>query len=209
MLEIKTHQLGKRFNREWIFRNLNYTFLAGERWAVVGPNGSGKSTLLQVLSGIMPLTEGKILYNIDNQEIEIDDWYRQIVIAAPYLELIEEFSTLEMLDFHRKFKPFKLNITVSEIIDSIELQPHKPIKYFSSGMKQRLKLALAFYSDTNLVMLDEPTSNLDTRWTEWYQVQMAQISQHQIVIVCSNLQHEYESCENILDLRTDGQVRRY
>ena len=198
MFEIKTQNLGKRFNREWIFRNLNLHLSQGERLAVVGPNGSGKSTLLQVLSGAMPQSEGVIEYKSENQAIEIDDWYKKMIIAAPYLELIEEFSTLEFLDFHQKFKSFKNNRSSQEIIDSIELPSHKPIKYFSSGMKQRLKLAIAFYSDVPLVLLDEPTSNLDSRWSGWYQQEVSQLSDSQLVIICSNIEKEYEICKKVV-----------
>ena len=198
MFEIKTQNLGKKFNREWIFRNLNLHLSQGERLAVVGPNGSGKSTLLQVLSGAMPQSEGMIEYKSENQAIEIDDWYKKMIIAAPYLELIEEFSTLEFLDFHQKFKSFKNSRNSQEIIDSIELPSHKPIKYFSSGMKQRLKLAIAFCSDVPLVLLDEPTSNLDSRWSGWYQQEVSQLSGNQLVVICSNIEKEYEICEKVV-----------
>ena len=198
MFEIKTQNLGKKFNREWIFRNLTLHLSQGDRLAVVGPNGSGKSTLLQVLSGAMPQSEGIIEYKFENQAIEIDDWYKKMIIAAPYLELIEEFSTLEFLDFHQKFKSFKNNRNSQEIIDSIELPSHKPIKYFSSGMKQRLKLAIAFYSDVPLVLLDEPTSNLDSRWSGWYQQEVSQLSGNQLVIICSNIEKEYEICKKVV-----------
>ena len=198
MFEIKTQNLGKKFNREWIFRNLTLHLSQGDRLAVVGPNGSGKSTLLQVLSGAMPQSEGIIEYKFENQAIEIDDWYKKMIIAAPYLELIEEFSTLEFLEFHQKFKSFKNNRNSQEIIDSIELPSHKPIKYFSSGMKQRLKLAIAFYSDVPLVLLDEPTSNLDSRWSGWYQQEVSQLSGNQLVIICSNIEKEYEICKKVV-----------
>jgi ABC-2 type transport system ATP-binding protein len=104
---------------------------------------------------VMPLTEGKIIYQLGNQTIEEDKWYKQLVIAAPYLELIEEFTLSELLDFHTGFKPFKEGISKNELIESLELETSrdKAIKYFSSGMKQRLKLALAFYSTSPLPTL--------------------------------------------------------
>lgn len=200
MFEIITEQLAKKFNREWIFRNLSISLKQGDRLAIVGPNGSGKSTLLQVLSGVMPHSEGKTEYWFKNQKIEVDDWYKYLIIAAPYLELIEEFSSKEFLDFHQKFKSLKPKHNTKQIIDWIELPAHKPIKYFSSGMKQRLKLAVAFCSDTPLLLLDEPTSNLDTHWTAWYQNEVSQLSDSQIVVICSNVEKEYEICKKILDI---------
>jgi ABC-2 type transport system ATP-binding protein len=202
-VSILTTNLGKRFNREWIFRNVNLKLESGQRYAFVGPNGCGKSTLLQVLSGVIPLTEGGIVYQSSQKEvIAIDNWYKNIVIAAPYLELIEEFSPLELLQFHEGFKPFKNSVSAAQIIANIELDSsrHKPIKYFSSGMKQRLKLALAFWSDVPVVMLDEPTSNLDARWASWYLDEVQKLDNAQIVLICSNMPNEYAFCEKVIVL---------
>lgn len=201
-MHIFIDQLGKRFNREWIFRNFSHHLQSGKSYTFVGPNGSGKSTLLQVLSGATPSSEGKINYVIDNQTTEEDKWYKQLVIAAPYLELIEEFTLTELLNFHAGFKPLKPSISQAQIIDQLELtaSKDKAIKYFSSGMKQRLKLALAFYSDVPVVMLDEPTSNLDARWSAWYLEQVQQLSSNQLVLICSNVPAEYDFCDEVINV---------
>lgn len=201
-MQILIDQLGKRFNREWIFKKFSATLQAGKSYTFVGPNGSGKSTLLQVISGVMPSTEGKIIYNIDNKTIDEDKWYKQLIIAAPYLELIEEFTLLELLDFHTGFKPLKEGTSKNELIERIELEgsKNKAIKYFSSGMKQRLKLALAFYSDVPVVMLDEPTSNLDAKWSAWYRDEVQRLSLNQILLICSNVPAEYDFCDTIINV---------
>jgi ABC-type multidrug transport system ATPase subunit len=201
-MQLLIDQLGKRFNREWIFKQFSAKLQAGKSYTFVGPNGSGKSTLLHVISGVMPSTEGKIIYRLGNQTIDEDKWYKQLVIAAPYLELIEEFSLLELLDFHTRFKPFKEGISKNELIERIELEgsKNKAIKYFSSGMKQRLKLAFAFYSDVPVVMLDEPTSNLDAKWSAWYREEVQQLSPDQILLICSNVPAEYDFCDTIINV---------
>lgn len=201
-MQIIIDGLGKRFNREWIFRNFTLELNAGNSYTFVGPNGSGKSTLLQVISGVMPLTEGKITYLLAQKVLDEDDWYRQIVLAAPYLELIEEFSLIELLNFHAGFKPFKAGITHDEILQRLELDTSKDkaIKYFSSGMKQRLKLALAFYSDVPVVMLDEPTSNLDAKWSAWYREEVQRLASDQLVLLCSNVPAEYDFCDKIINV---------
>jgi ABC-2 type transport system ATP-binding protein len=201
-MQLLIDQLGKRFNREWIFKQFSAKLQAGKSYTFVGPNGSGKSTLLHVISGVMPSTEGKIIYRLGNQTIDEDKWYKQLVIAAPYLELIEEFSLLELLDFHTRFKPFKEGISKNELIERIELEgsKNKAIKYFSSGMKQRLKLALAFYSNVPVVMLDEPTSNLDAKWSAWYREEVQQLSPDQILLICSNVPAEYDFCDTIINV---------
>jgi ABC-type multidrug transport system ATPase subunit len=202
-MTIQLENLGKKFRKEWIFRNVNLTFEAGQNYTFVGPNGSGKSTLLQVLMGIMPHTEGKISYSSDNQAVEIDNIYKKIVIAAPYLELIEEFTLLESVEFHQKFKPFKDKITPIQLIELLQLSQHKDktIKNFSSGMKQRLKLGLAFYSEAPIILLDEPTSNLDAQGTAWYLEQIEKHTAHRLLIICSNQPNEYAFCKNIVDIR--------
>ena len=181
---------------------MNLVLEPGQSYVFVGPNGSGKSTLLQVLMGAMPQTEGQILYNFNGKSLDIDNWYQHVILAAPYLELIEEFTLLELLHFHQGFKPFKNGMTEREILNILELttSQDKPIKYFSSGMKQRLKLALAFYSDVPLVLLDEPTSNLDARWADWYKTQVQQLDASQTLLICSNIPAEYDFCKNVINL---------
>ncbi len=202
-MTILLENLGKKFRKEWIFRKVNLSFESGNSYTFVGPNGSGKSTLLQVLAGVMPHTEGNIVYSIDNQIISIDDVFREIVIAAPYLELVEEFTLQESVEFHQKFKPFKDNISATELIDLLQLSPHKDktVKNFSSGMKQRLKLGLAFYSESPIILLDEPTSNLDAQGLAWYLEQIEKHTANRLLIICSNQPNEYTFCKNIIDVR--------
>jgi ABC-2 type transport system ATP-binding protein len=202
-MKIQLENLGKKFRKEWIFRNVNLSFEAGNNYTFVGPNGSGKSTLLQVLIGVMPQTEGKVNYSNINQEVSVDDIYKKIVIAAPYLELVEEFTLLESVEFHQKFKSFKDNLSATELIEKIQLAPHKDktVKNFSSGMKQRLKLGLAFYSEAPIILLDEPTSNLDAHGTAWYLEQIEKHTTDRLLIICSNQPSEYAFCKNIVDIR--------
>lgn len=202
-MQISAKNLGKKFSNEWIFRNLNYEFQSGESYTFVGANGSGKSTLLQVLSGFIPHSEGEIQYQIDGKNLEIDNYYKHLVIAAPYLELIEDFMLAEIIDFHIQFKPFKKNLSVSDFTDFIELPQakNKAVKFFSSGMKQRVKLGLAFWSDSEILMLDEPTSNLDIKATEWYLTNVQEYSKNRLLMICSNQPNEYEFCKNILNIQ--------
>lgn len=202
-MQITTQNLGKKFSNEWIFRNLNETFQSGETYTFVGSNGSGKSTLLQVISGYMPHSEGTINYEINKNIIEIDNFYKHLIIAAPYLELIEDFTLTELLTFHVKFKPLKNNLSIPDFIDFIELPKakNKEIKFFSSGMKQRVKLGLAFQSACEILMLDEPTSNLDAQAINWYLRNVQEYSKNRLLFICSNQPSEYEFCKNILNIQ--------
>jgi ABC-type multidrug transport system ATPase subunit len=202
-MKIIAQNLGKKFRNEWIFRNLNYEFQTGETYTFIGANGSGKSTLLQVLSGFMPHSEGLINYEATQKLLTVDDYYKHLVIAAPYLELIEDFTLTEIIEFHIKFKPFKNNLSNNDFIDFIELPKakNKEVKFFSSGMKQRVKLGLAFWSDCEILMLDEPTSNLDSKATDWYLRNVQTYSQNRLLMLCSNQPSEYEFCRNILNIQ--------
>jgi ABC-type multidrug transport system ATPase subunit len=201
-MNITLQNIGRRFNREWIFRGINYTFESTGNYAILGANGSGKSTLLQVLNGSLVPSEGAIKYFDSDKEVEAGDVFDYLSLAAPYLEVIEEFSLNEMIAFHFKFKQFKAGMDKNAVADILNLEGsrNKLIKYFSSGMKQRLKLALAFCADTPMLMLDEPTSNLDTQGIDWYLGLIEKYSENRLTIVCSNQGHEYSFCENRLNI---------
>jgi ABC-type multidrug transport system ATPase subunit len=201
-MKIITENLGKKFMNEWIFKNVNLSFESNHAYTFTGANGSGKSTLLQVLSGFSPQSEGKVNYFIENKPIDISDIFKEVVISAPYLELVEDFTLSESIDFHQKFKPLISSFTTSDLIDFIELPKakNKEIKFFSSGMKQRVKLGLAFLSDCKIMILDEPTSNLDAEATAWYLKNVEKYSKDKILLIGSNQPNEYEFCKNVYSL---------
>ena len=169
-MNITLQNLGRRFNQEWIFKGIDYTFSSDQSYAILGPNGSGKSTLIKVLTGQLSPSEGKISFHKDLQEIDVDSIYKYISIAAPYIELIEEFTLNELLDFHFKFKNYLPSFSAKKVVELLEMEKsaNKSLKFFSSGMKQRVKLALACCSESHILFLDEPTSNLDTSGEKWY-----------------------------------------
>jgi ABC-type multidrug transport system ATPase subunit len=196
MMTISLSDAGKRFNRDWIFRHFNYTFEAGQSYAITGPNGSGKSTLLQALSGGMMLSEGTIQYSVNNTPKSTDDIYQQVSICAPYLEVVEEMTLTEFLDFHHGFKAFLPGVTTASIIHSIGLEKavNKQIRYYSSGMKQRVKLAQCIFSATPIVLLDEPCTNLDSTGIDLYHRLITDHCKDRLVVVSSNDEVEYKFC---------------
>jgi ABC-type multidrug transport system ATPase subunit len=209
-MTISLSDAGKRFNRDWIFRHLNYKFEAGQSYAITGPNGSGKSTLLLALSGSMMLNEGSIEFGAGSQEsgvnnttiISIESIYRQVSICAPYLEVVEEMTLKEFLEFHRGFKPFLEGITSDAIISTLGLEKaiNKQIRYYSSGMKQRVKLAQCIFSDSPIVLLDEPCTNLDTEGIELYNRLINNYCKDRLVVVSSNDEVEYKFCRQVLSI---------
>ncbi|RCH55651.1 ABC transporter ATP-binding protein [Mucilaginibacter hurinus] len=201
-MKITLENIGRRFNRDWIFRGINQTFISGESYAILGPNGSGKSTLFQVLNGSLAPSEGKLDFSYSEKDVDIEKVFNHLSLAAPYLELIEDFTLAEVIDFHFKFKKYKQGMDHAGIIAllNMETSKNKLVKYFSSGMKQRLKLALAFCSDTPMLMLDEPTSNLDLQGVEWYINLIGEFSSGRLTIICSNQEHEYSFCQHRLNI---------
>ena len=200
-VKIELQNTGKKFNTDWIFRNLSCTFEKDNAYAILGRNGSGKSTLLQVIAGSIHPTAGRVIYSNEGDMISDQNIFRYISCSAPYLELIEEFKLLEMLQFHFHFKKMMTGYTINKVIGMMgfKIDEYKPIRLFSSGMKQRVKLILAFLSDTPLLLLDEPTTNLDQAGTEWYRNLVNEFSKKRTVIICSNLQHlETEFCTGTL-----------
>ena len=189
-MKINLQNTGKKFNTDWIFRNLSFTFEKDQAYAILGRNGSGKSTLLQVIAGSIHPTTGVLKYIVDGIEISDEKIFRFISCSAPYLELIEEFKLQEMLQFHFRFKTIMPGYNINKIVGMLgfKTQEHKPIRLFSSGMKQRVKLILAFLSDTPLLLLDEPTTNLDQAGIDWYLNLINEFSKNRTVIICSNHQ---------------------
>jgi len=190
---ITVENLSKRFNREWIFRNLSYTFESGNTYAITGPNGSGKSTLLQILWGQMPQTAGTIRYNKDLKLLEIESVFRHVSIATPYMDLIDEFTLLEQLHLHFKMKKSRDNRSPDEILKEMYLYDSrdKYISNFSSGMKQRLKLALTLFTEADAVFLDEPGTNLDHKAFDWFLKQLNSLPKECLVFIASNQPSEY------------------
>lgn len=201
-MKISLEHIGRRFNREWIFRDVNYEFTSGQTYAILGANGAGKSTLLQLISGSLTNSEGTIKYFQGDTLLDQDQVFIHQSMAAPYLELIEEFTLSEIIDFHFRFKKYREGFDKQSLINLLGLKnsEFKALKHFSSGMKQRVKLALAFCSDTELLLLDEPSSNLDQQGLEWYLQLGSSQCADRLVIICSNQEQEYSFCRHKINL---------
>lgn len=199
-MTISLSDAGKRYNRDWIFRHFTYTFESGQSYAITGPNGSGKSTILQVLSGNMMPNEGSIsfAYPDSTTVLATEKVYRQVSICAPYLDVVEEMTLREFLDFHTAFKPLLPGLSAEDIPALISLQTarDKQIRYYSSGMKQRVKLAQCLFSDTALVLLDEPCTNLDQAGIALYHQLVDQYGKGRLLVVSSNDEVEYRFCNH-------------
>jgi ABC-type multidrug transport system ATPase subunit len=203
-LKIILQNIAKKFNKDFVFDAINLTFLPNNFYAINGSNGSGKSTLLQIIAGNILPTSGSVLYQ-NNSNATIIDIENYISICTPYFELIEEMTATEFLNFHKTFSPFINNITVADALQILGLSKAatKEIRNFSSGMKQRIKLAQAFFSNTSVLLLDEPCQNLDNIGIEIYKTLIENYTKNRIVIICSNDEIEYNFCNWLLKIENN------
>ncbi len=201
-MEIQLKDVAKKFNKEWIFKHVNLKLNQADIIAITGPNGSGKSTLLQVIAGSLLQTAGTIHYTSGQNPIDPDSIYKYLSLVAPAMSLPEDFTLQEFLAFHFKFKQLKSDIELSELpgIFRLEKAKDKYIKNFSTGMKQRLKLGIAFYADTPLLLLDEPATNLDASGFSWYIEEIDKVLKEKLIFVCSNRKEEFEFCKKFIDI---------
>ena len=202
-MTITLQQASKRFQRYWIFRDIDYTFAATGSYALLGNNGSGKSTLLRVISGMQNPSNGKVLYHDDKgNKLEGSKIFDQLSFCAPGMEIIEELTLREFFDFHFSFKRPLSGLSVSDIIGLTGLSEYadKPIGEYSSGMRQRVKLAQAIFADTAALLLDEPCTNLDEQGVEQYRGWLEQYASKRLIIVASNDVREYFFCEEKIAL---------
>lgn len=187
-MQITLENVGKKYDKLWVFKGINSSFESGNIYGLIGFNGSGKSTLLQMISGFVTPNQGTITWTDENDKIPVENWSKSITMATPYMDLFEEFTVAESIELHLKFK--SLVKTTDDLLNEIELtkHKHKMLSQLSSGMRQRLKLALAIYSDSSVLLLDEPCANLDKKWSEWYNHSLSLNQLNRLIIICSNSQ---------------------
>lgn len=197
---VKLQHITKKFAHQQIVKNFSYTFESQGTYAIYGHNGVGKSTLLQLIAGVISPNEGQISYELNNKNIEVDEIYQYISMATPYLELIEDYTLTELLDFQFSFKPILKGEHVDSIYALLPYDREKPIKYYSSGMKQRLKLILALFTQSSILLLDEPTANFDEAGIDWYKNLMKTYRQNRLTIIASAQKYDHDFCDHIISL---------
>ncbi len=201
-MKITLTGIGKKYGREWIFRNVNHTFADGSATVIMGSNGSGKSTLLQVVSGYIIPNEGT-LEVANGSIVESEKIHKCFAFASPYIELMEEFTFRECVEFQQRFRGWQSGLDANTVIELSGLHhaSDKQIRNYSSGMKQRAKLALAILSNSPFLLLDEPCSNLDKQAQDWYATLITDFRENRGVIVCSNaVKEEHFFCDSALDI---------
>jgi ABC-type multidrug transport system ATPase subunit len=201
-MKINLEKVSKRYIRNWVFKNVSYTFEGAQIYALLGDNGSGKSTLLRLIAGMQSISSGNIRYELNNKEIAPTDIFEHISYCAPAMDVVEEMTLKELLTFHFKFKKCLSGWNVDKIIAAMGMQQAANvfISDYSSGMKQRAKLAQAFFADTPFLFLDEPCSNLDSAGVALYQSWLQELGKNRCIIIASNDEREYKGAVEALSL---------
>lgn len=198
-MKIQINNISKRFKKNWIFKDLSIDLISDKTYAFTGANGSGKSTLLKTIAGFEHFHKGTISYFNDSEEIHRNDITDYFTFCAPYQDLIKEMKLSEFLDFHQKMThPFDSS-TMLEII-GLKGQEDKLLDEFSSGMTQRLKLGLTFYSKKPMLFFDEPTTNLDQNGKDVFSTLLKKHKKAKLIIIASNEAMEIELCDEILNI---------
>jgi ABC-type multidrug transport system ATPase subunit len=201
-MKVTLEKLSKRYLYDWIIRDMNFVFENNSITGINGINGSGKSTLIKLLSGYLSPSTGKVSYELTKNKIERSDLYKYVSLAAPYSDLIQEYDAEEMFLFHKKFKKLRTDMDVNSFLEKVNLKGNrgKQIQYYSSGMKQRLQLAIALLTDSKLLLLDEPTSYLDNANKEWFYSLLNDNLSDRTVIIASNDLDDFRYCTQTLTL---------
>ena len=196
-MHIQINNIGKRYQNQWLFRNINLELKLGDSLSVTGQNGSGKSTFMQVVYGLVQASEGEVLINGTSNYKP----HEVFALSAPYLELPMEFSILEIHDLYLRTQ--KMNAGLDEFLsfsDFNKSQVNRAVKLFSSGMQQRLKTALCLSSNSPILLLDEPLTNMDAKGEDWYKNCLNDIKD-KIVIIAGNNPIEYAFTNSNLQIK--------
>lgn len=200
-MHISLHDLGKRYGYQWIIRNIELDIPSGHILGVKGHNGSGKSTLLNIISGLISASDGEIKYEWQGKNIDRGQIFQHLSYVAPYIQVVDHFTLREMYEHQAQFKPMRIsNCDEFVALTQLGYQEGKYIKDYSSGMRQRVQLALGILADTPLLLLDEPTSYLDTSAKQWYHDLLAQHLGDRTIIIASNDDSDLVECQQIIDI---------
>lgn len=193
MNKLEVSSLGKKFHRTWIFRDLSFSLASGEQFLLTGPNGSGKSTLLRILAGRDSATQGTVTLSLDGKPVPREYWYRHLAWAGPWMDLYGDLTLEEQVRLHFSLRQSLIPGGTAAIIAALGLQSHatKPLRVFSSGMLHRVKVGLALFSRSDLLLLDEATANLDPENAEIIFQLIATHQQERMLIFATNSADEF------------------
>ena len=200
---LSADSINKTFGRRLIFKNISFKLNLSTIFGISGPNGSGKSTLVKIVANIISPSAGRIIHNLNGSEIKPGKLHNHIGLVSPYLVLYDEFTAYENLNYFSEIRGISFNKEKTDhLLNKFLLFDRKDdlVKTYSSGMKQRLKFIFALMHSPQLIILDEPTSNIDDEGKEVVYELVKEEGNKNIVIIASNEKSDLSLCSEIIDL---------
>lgn len=193
----------KNFGRLLVFDSVNFELGIGSSLAIAGKNGSGKSTLVKIIAGLLSPSSGEVIYQIDGKKIDKLEWFKYVGFVAPYLQLYDEFTGYENIEILARIRGLRnYKEKINEVLELVNLYSRRNdlVRGYSSGMKQRLKYACALLHEPMVLILDEPTSNLDSEGVEMVWALAEKQKKKGILIVATNEPEELQMCDDVVNL---------
>ncbi len=207
-MKLKLTDVSKEFNRRSIFRDVSFSLGSGDSLAITGRNGSGKSTLVKIICGLLSPTRGTIAYAFEGKSIDHDNVRNHIGLVSPYLQLYDEFTGWENLELLSQIRSDRVleNGRIEEVLNDVGLWERRKdlLRTYSSGMRQRLKYAFALVHKPDILVLDEPTSNLDADGIEIVKRKVTEQKKDSILILATNDDEESTWCAKKVELGGRG-----
>jgi ABC-type multidrug transport system ATPase subunit len=204
MIQIELDQISKRYGYQSILKNINLILLPSSKTGISGRNGSGKSTMLKIISSYLSPSSGKITYKAGDNLINRNQIALEIAFCAPYIQVTQEMSLKEVFSFQSKFIPFYNNIDYKSFLDIIEMKSpkDKEIKFFSSGMQQKVNLGLTILRQSKILLLDEPTSYLDVQAKAWFHKFLHANQNDRTIVIASNDKDDFNNLNDIYNIES-------
>ncbi len=209
---VEANELNKTFGRRLIFNGIKFKYDESGVFGISGPNGSGKSTLVKIIAGLISPTKGRIIHKNSEDEIIPEKLHNHIGFVSPYLVLYEEFTAWENLNIFSKIRDTNLDKDYAkDLLNRFLLYNRRDdlVKTYSSGMKQRMKFIFALIHNPELLIFDEPTSNLDDEGKNSVYEIIEDKSKESIIIIASNDKADLDLCPEILDLKIYKEINNY
>lgn len=200
-LQLQADGIGQRFHKHWIFKNVHFSLASGDRLLITGSNGSGKSTLFRILAGQLTPSKGSMRYLRNDQPIDPGTWFKLISWSGPYMDLYPELTLQEAFKLHFSFR--KSLLPLPEVLHKLDLSAHahKELRHFSSGMLHRAKVGLALFSHSEVLLLDEASTNMDAQYGQLVWDLAREFQQDRILVWASNQSTEFDWFEMRLNLK--------
>ena len=201
--QIKANNISKSFNNKSIFKNIDFELKSGQSLVITGHNGSGKTTLVRIISGLISPTNGTINFYQQSRKIDNKNHYELIGFVGPYLQMYNVLTAWENLIFFSRIRHKKPDTKkLKELMKNLGLANREldQVKSYSSGMLQRLKYVVALLHEPPVLILDEPTSNLDEEGCQIVYEIMEKQRKNKILILATNDPREIQFGENHINL---------